>query len=72
MRNDNISNDLERNLLELVVSLGEAVEEKIKVVNRKILRLLASEWRSGLDTYFAEESCQAQADDTALTNDGFV
>lgn len=72
MCNDNISNDLERNLLEFVVSLGEAVEEKIKIVNRKILQPLACKRMSRVDTYLAQESCQSQANNTALTNYGFV
>jgi hypothetical protein len=38
MRYDNIRDDLECYLLKLVVSLIEAVEEELKVVNRKILR----------------------------------
>lgn len=38
MRYDNIRDDLERYLLKLVVSLIKAVEEELKVVNRKILR----------------------------------
>lgn len=72
MCNDNISNDLERNLLELVISLGEAVEEKIEVVNRKILQPLVCKHLSRVDTYLAKESCQSQANNTALTNYGFV